>query len=455
MGREPGDTTETSYNARGAATDFSSDLGVLGLSNTYYFNPRSRLKTTLSVQRSQSTTILDSTKNNFEVIEPLVRRYGQEDKISLSTQFSHKVNSRNNYRIGLVADYFNVQHLDSAVDFDLDQFMTTADFEGSMGLWRAYTQWHHAFSNRFNAYAGIHAQYFALNDEISVEPRISIEWQPGTRGTFSLGYGLHSQIQPKSVYIYQSYHEPTDAYIRTNEEVGFTKSHHAVLGYNHMLSKDFRVKAETYCQHLYKIPVSETFPEFSMVNSGDFFGIPNVDSLENTGTGYNYGLELTVEKFLSKGWYLLFTSSLFDSRYRGADEIERNTAFNGQYVFNLLGGYERRVGKKTYLTIDLKGVLAGGRRFVPIDLEESIAQGQDVRDWSRAYEGQHDDYFRTDLRIGVKLNSKRFSQEWAVDFQNLTGFQSIFMEVYDADKEEVYQIHQQGFYPMILYRIQF
>jgi hypothetical protein len=146
---------------------------------------------------------------------------------------------------------------------------------------------------------------------------------------------------------------------------------------------------------------------------------------------------------------------LFDSKYRAADGILRNTAFNGNYVFNLLGGYERRIGKKTYLTFDLKGVLAGGRRYVPIDLEASIEEGMDVRDWSRAYEKRFDDYFRTDLRIGLKLNSRNYSMEWAIDFQNLTGYQSIFMEVFDAEKEEIYQIYQQGFYPMVLYRIHF
>jgi hypothetical protein len=111
--------------------------------------------------------------------------------------------------------------------------------------------------------------------------------------------------------------------------------------------------------------------------------------------------------------------------------------------------------KKTYLTVDIKGVLAGGRRYVPIDVEASMEKGVEVRDWSRAYEDRYDDYFRTDLRIGLKLNHRRFSQEWAIDLQNLTGFQSVFMEGLDLDTGETYKVYQQGFYPMFLYRIQF
>lgn len=455
MGRVLGDSTGNAYNGMGTATDFGSNLGVLGLSNSYFFNPKLRLRTTFSYQQTGATTILDSTKNNLEVVEPFVRNHGRENRLSFSTQLRHKVNPRNNYSIGLILDHYQIAYADSVNHPVYGKFVTTTDINGSLGMARAYAQWHHTFNNQLSGYAGMHLQYFHLNREISYEPRLALTWQPGTRGTFSLGYGLHSQIQSKSVYFYQSYDEEQDSYYTTNESLGFTKSHHVVLGYHHIFSKDFRIKAETYYQYLFRIPVSNEYGAYSMVNAGDFFGVPVEENLENKGTGYNYGLELTVEKFLSKGYYFLFTTSLFDSKYVGGDGITRNTAFNGNYVFNLLAGYERKIGKKAYLTVDLKGVYAGGRRYAAIDLEASIMDGYEVRDWSRAYENRYDDYIRTDLRLGLKMNYKRCSQEWAIDLQNLTGQQSIFSEGFDAGKGEIYQTYQQGFYPMFLYRITF
>ena len=455
LGREPGDTIENSYNTRGTATDFGSDLGVIGLSNTYFINPKIRLRTSISFQKTGSTTVLDSTGYNGEVIEPFVRNTGKENKISFSTQLRHKLNARNNYSVGLILDRFDINYVDSINHPLYDQFITTTDISGTLGLARGYAQWYHAFNHKLSGYVGMHLQYFTLNREASYEPRMALNWQPGTRGTFSLGYGLHSQIQPKAVYYYQTYDESNNSYSITNEQVGFTKSHHAVLGYNHMLGKNFRIKSEAYYQYLFNVPVSQSFGAFSMVNAGDFFAIPTEDSLVNRGTGHNYGFELTVEKFLSRGYYFLFTTSLFDSKYKGGDQITRNSAFNGNYVFNLLAGYERKIGKKTYLTVDLKGVLAGGRRYVPIDVAASMKEEMEVRDWSRAYEDRYDDYFRTDLRIGIKMNGKRSSQEWAIDLQNLTGYQSIFMEGIDVNTGEIYQVYQQGFYPMFLYRIQF
>ncbi len=455
LGRVAGDTTANSYNPRGTATDFGSDMGVIGLSNTYFINPKLRLKSTLSYQKTNSSTILDSTLNNGEMIVPFVRNFGGENKLSFSTQLRHKVNSKNNYIAGLILDYYDIAYTDSVNHPLYGRFITTTDITGKLGLARAYAQWHHSFTNELSGYAGIHVQYFNLNQEISYEPRLALNWQPTPRGTFSLGYGLHSQIQPTSVYFYQSYDEENDTYYTTNEDLGFSKSHHVVLGYNHMLTKDFRMKVETYYQHLFNVPVTPANGQFSLLNAGDFFAIPAEDNLENTGTGYNYGLELTLEKFLSNGYYFLCTASLFDSKYKGSDGITRNTAYNGNYVVNLLAGYEKKMGKKAYLTLDLKGVLAGGRRFVPIDVEASMREGSEIRDWSRAYENQYDDYLRTDLRLGLKVNYKRCSQEWAVDLQNLTGYQSLFMEGIDVNTGEIYQVHQQGFYPMFLYRITF
>jgi len=454
LGREVSDSSDNIYSNRGLATDFGSGLAVLGMSHTYYFNEKTRIKSTLSYQQTYSTTVLDSVHQDIPDV-PFLRSRQQEDKWSFSTQFRQKINARNNYSFGLVLDNYNIDYIDSLNHPDYGEFITRADVSGQMAMARIYGQFQHRIGEDWTTYAGLHLQYFGLNDEIALEPRLGAKYKLNNRNTFNLGFGLHSQIQPKVIYFAQTWDSISRTYHRTNQDMAYTRSAHFVLGYDHLLNQNFRIRMETYYQHLYNVPVKESFPEFSMVNAGDFFGLPMEDSLENKGTGQNYGIELTVEKFLSKGYYFLFTASLFDSKYRGADGKIRNTAFNGNYVFNLLGGYERKLGQHLRLTLDLKTVWAGGRRYVPIDLEGSIRAGEEVRDWSQAYEDRHNDYFRTDFRVGFRLNGKRASQEWAIDLQNLTGFQSIFMQGYDVHKEEIYTVYQQGFIPMFLYRIHF
>ena len=460
LGRDAADTLSTSYNLSGTATDFGSQLGFIGLTHTLYVNENSRFLSSVSWQYLESTTKYDSA---YHETNTFVRIYGSkqyESRISATTEFKQKVNSRNNYSIGLIMDFYNINYLDSIFSHDYQIFRKITDVNENMNMFRGYGQWQHNFSNELTGYAGLYYQFFDLNNESLLEPRASVRWRPDNRQSFTAGYGRHSQIQPKVIYFSQTYLPESNSYLITNRDLKSTKADHFVLGYNNLLAKNFRLKAEVYYQNLFNIPVKEN-PEtdeerqFSMVNAGDFFAIPNEDYLVNKGKGKNYGLELTLEKFLSHGFYVLFTSSLFDSKYKTLDNKWRNTAFNGNYVFNLLGGYEKSISQKLMITIDLKSVLAGGRRYVPINLNESINERETVYDWSRAWEEKHKDYFRTDVRFGLKLNGKKTSQEWAIDLQNVTNYKSIFMEEFDANKNEITPIYQQGFFPMFLYRIQF
>ena len=71
------------------------------------------------------------------------------------------------------------------------------------------------------------------------------------------------------------------------------------------------------------------------------------------------------------------------------------------------------------------------------------------------FENKFGEYFRTDFRIGFKMNGKSFNQEWAVDFQNLTNNKNIYKQAYNPRTKEVSYDYQTGFFPMVLWRIQF
>ncbi len=455
LGRDIADTTENSYTAKGVATDFGSGLTAIGLSHVYFLNEKSKIKTTISWQQTKSRAVLDSLLERGAVTKPYIRNTEGEDKFSVSSQFSRKVNSRNDYNIGFIADLYSVRYLDSIQSNEYQKFITYADINGTMFLFQGYAQFRHRFSNSFTSVTGLHLQYAGLNKETVIEPRLALEWSFRPNQSLNLGFGMHSQLQPRVVYFYQNYDASSETYKTTNNALGFTRSNHFVAGYNLMVTKDIRFKLESYYQQLYRVPVKASFGEFSMLNAGDNFGMPAEDSLINKGKGRNYGIEVTLEKFLSHGTYFLFTTSIFDSKYMGTDGIWRNTAFNGNYVLNLLGGYELQLGNKTMLTVDLKTVVAGGRRYVPVKIPESMVAREVVWDWSQAYARRYDPYFRADLRFGLKLNGKGFSQEWGIDLQNITGYKSLFMEGFDVTTGDVYKTYQQGFIPMVLYRIRF
>src|SRR3989339_948908 len=131
----------------------------------------------------------------------------------------------------------------------------------------------------------------------------------------------------------------------------FSKSRQAILGYDYLISENLRLKSEVYYQQLSQIPVEQKNSTFSIINYGSEFYQSRVDSLVNKGKGKNYGIEITFEHFLTKNYYYLLTSSLFESKYTAGDGKERNTLFNGNYVVNALGGYKFKVGN--YHTLSL------------------------------------------------------------------------------------------------------
>lgn len=455
LGRDYTDTLGNSYSTRGTAIDYGSTMAMVAATHTYFFNENCKILSSISLQNAGSTAVVDSLRDNNNVVMPFYRGDQDEMKLSASLKYSQKVDARQFINMGLLADRFGINFLDSVYLYEYQKFVTNNDVSGNLYLLRGFGEYQRKIKSNQTLYTGVHLQYFVSNPEMAIEPRVSYKWQLSPKHSLTGGWGLHSQLQPKTIYFIETYDEASSSYHRTNTSLDMTRSQHFVAAYEWLPSNEFRIKMETYFQNLWNVPVKDNFPEFSMLNTGDNFGMPSEDSLMNKGKGQNYGLELTVEKFLSKGYYLLFTASLFDSKYSGADGVWRNTAFNGNFVTNLLAGYELKVGKNKWMTFDGKLVWAGGHRYVPIDLDESIANNSQEYDWSQAYDNKYDDYFRTDIRIGYKTNRPKWSQEWALDLQNITNYKSIYAESYDVAHQEVYQTYQQGFFPMLLYRVQF
>jgi len=451
---------DSNYDYAGVDLDYGSDMGIVGLSHQYFFNERTRLETFLSVMATKSTTYIDSLRFNTQnelIPNSNYTFYGlgaKEVKYTASTHLKTKFNAKNSTEFGVYYDLYHVNYLDSVLDSDINGFRRSYDIDDNVSLVRAYAQWQHRFNDNATLNTGVYTQYVDINKEISVEPRLGFKYKFNDKNTVSLGYGMHSQSQPRHYYFVQTRLD-NGSYIQTNKNLNLTKSHQFVLAYDALLSKDFRIKSELYYQSLYDVPVSPHYTEFSLINTGDSFGGAITDSLLSEGTGTNYGVELTLEKFFNKGYYFLATVSVFESKYKGYSKIERNTAFNGNFVANVLGGYEFKIGKRSALTADLRVVYAGGKRYIPIDIDASIADNRTRYDWNKAYEDKWDNYFRTDLRIGFKMNGKRFNQEWAIDLQNVTGNKNIYSQSYNPRTNSISYDYQTGFYPMFLYRVQF
>jgi hypothetical protein len=294
---------------------------------------------------------------------------------------------------------------------------------------------------------------------MSVEPRLGLKYIASRKSTFSFGYGLHSQSQTPGVYFYRA-KQANGSYVQGNKDLGFTRSQHIVLGYDYLPAKDWRIKTEVYVQHLWDVPVNVAPTSYSLLNEGATFLPFEQGNLINKGKGINYGMEFTLEKFFSKGYYGLLTGTIYESKYKGSDGVERNTAFNGKYVANVLVGKEVKLGKRKQNTlfVDAKFTTAGGRFYTPVDLIASQAIGTQVNKGDAfAYTERNADYFRIDVKIGYTYNSakRKIAQSFFFDVQNVTNHKNVFAQRYNTVSNTVNTAYQIGLFPNFTYKVQF
>ncbi len=445
-----------------------SNFTAFGLKHTIDIGEKSYLKTTIGSSSAKSTFEVDRF---FNFGTPTVNKQrftnvdNTESRVTFSTLFNTKISNKFTLRTGLLYEGFTlkakIDDRDRQADNNgdgLPDLVSIINNDGNYNIVQPYAQAQVRLSEKLTLNAGLHGQYFSVNEQFVFEPRTSITYAVNAKSSFNLGYGLHHQnVAAPLLFLNEKIGGQN---VQTNKNLKLVQSQHYVLGYDVKLADKWRAKAEIYYQAVDKAAVERTATGYSSLTEGANFSY-SIDktSLVSKGKGRNSGIELTLEKFFSKGYHALFTSSFFESKYKGSDNIERNSPFNNGYVVNALAGKEFKIGKaqKNIFSINTKLTSAGGRYFTPVNLAASQAAGFEIEDDSKPYSEQYDGYFRLDLKLGMKFNSKtkKRSHQFYVDFQNVTANENVFSKDYNRLTKVVNQKNQIGFQPDFGYRYNF
>lgn len=433
---------------------FKGQMYTTGVSWQQFVGTNAYIRSTVAYGRDGYTNAADSSsvdlKNTY--------RYSDEtyfkDKYSLNVLFNKKFSRFFTLRSGLMNDMIGYNYNITRYRGVNEDKQVYLDAKGKTYLSRAYTEGILKVSENLSVYPGISYTQLFFNNTYAIEPRLSASYKISNIHKLTLGYGLHSKMQDLSLYFYESPGAAGEK-ILTNKNLDFSKAHHFVLGYDYSITEHMRIKSEVYYQQLFNVPVEKFSSSFSFVNAGAGFGIPMRPDLVNRGTGTNYGLELTIERFFHKGYYFLLTNSVYQSKYKGSDGVERNTAFNGNYVGNALIGKEFKLKERNTIAIDYKVTVAGGRRYSPVDTVLSRMYGESIYDNAKAYSLQFPVYFKTDIKIAYRLNTKGITHEIAASLENFTNHKNLYNQEYNPKTGQVVKIYQLGFFPVGFYRINF
>ncbi len=431
--------------------EFKNRMGAIGLTHQLKLGRNSTLRTVLAASgletRREGYVLSKSTFNRFFVQLDAFKK----TRYSFTANLTHKLNANWQLQEGVILTYqkdsVNIRN----------RGISMGGMEGL--IVQPYASITGRLVPRLTLHAGVHYLSYTYNQTNSLEPRASLRFAATKRTAFSVSYGLHSQLQLPQTYLALKNSDPRNE-VFPNVRLGFTKAHHFVAGFEQNLSALGSLKVEAYYQSLYNVPVAKiasvvsyrVLPAFSTLNLIEGF---TDAELINTGTGRNYGVEITYQKFLQNDLYALITGSLYNSTYKGQDGIERSTRFNGNHTFSLAGGKEFHRRPNRTFGVNVRILWLGGYRDSPIDEDASRSSGQTVYKATELYTIKLKDYFRPDLRIFWKRNKPNFTRTWSIDIQNLTSTQNEAYSYYDVLQRKIVQQFQLGIVPVVNYRVEF
>ena len=307
-----------------------------------------------------------------------------------------------------------------------------------------------AISRNMTASLGITTQYFALNDNWSLEPRVALKWKPVNRHSFSVAYGLHSRREKLDYYFIE---QDIDGKKATNKYLDFSRAHHIGFSYDWNISSNLHLKIEPYYQYLYNIPVEEN-SSFSLINHEDFY-LNRI--LTNKGAGKNYGIDITLEQYMTNGFYYMLTSSVFKSKYKSGDNIWRNTRMDRGFLLNALAGKEWMVGKRkqNMFSVNARLFFHGGDRYTPIDEDKTNEEHDIILDESNAFSKKFSPVLNGDISVNYRINKRKLSHEFSLKMLNVGIRTGMHFYEYNEKTNKIKKEIGTGIVPNVSYKLYF
>jgi hypothetical protein len=421
-----------------------------GINHKTSLSTNTHLKTAFSVTGNGMTHKEQRLDDDLQP-QPQSDAFKNDYRITLQSNMTHYFGEKHTNRTG-----FYVSHL--GYDLDIKEAtLTGGNLEnlvkenGQSDLFQFYSQSKIKLSKQLLLNAGFHTQYFKLNNDFSLEPRIALKYQLNEKQSLALAYGLHSRIESLPIYFVN------DAGNQPNKNLKLMKSNHLVLSYNSMLTDNLKLSIEPYYQRLTNVPVSpDSYISTLNIQNSLFFD----DVLVSDGTGRNLGIDLSIERYLNDGLYWMFSASVFDSKYTAKDGIERNTRFNKNYVINALIGQEWQMGrhKNNLLSANLRLNYLGGNRVEAIDEQSSLNQ-QDIiygeTNGKRSFVDQYPGTPITSFTISYRKNKPKYSSVWSLQVLNSAQAEEFEKDFYNLKTNMIDSKFSKTVVPNLSYKIEF
>ena len=423
-----------------------------GLTHTYRFDGGGTLTSSVAYTGSYYKLYSKLYDDNLNEL-PYLEGKNSQNNLIVNVQHKRKISSRYTMQNGVEYRQMSFKACDDYVHRIGDPEMYHVyDAEGNTTLARAYTNHKVALNQKFTTVAGINVMYFGVNNQTLVEPRVSLQYQATPSTTLSAAYAMNSRKETIGAYFVLA----DDGVTEANKDLGLTRSHHVSLTFAQRLGDNAILKIEPYYQWLFDVPVEEG-TTYSVINERNFL---QGKVLTNDGLGRNYGIDLTLERYLKNGFYGMFTGTVFRSEYRDAQHEWHHTLYDLGYITNALGGKEWMVGpnKKNVFGINGRLTVMGGGRYTP---EIDGLTFEDVLNdpyWEMPLQEDKPFEKKMDTNVGYAfsmkytINKERVAHHFILEYLNVKSFEG---RGFNRRTNKIVDYYTSLTFPNVAYRIEF
>lgn len=283
---------------------------------------------------------------------------------------------------------------------------------------------------RFRVNFGLRADYFSLNNNRNISPRLALSYNVTDDTRINASTGIFYQSLP---LLLLSQNEE-------NESLKDPKAVHYVLGVEHLLTENTKLTVEVYQKDYDHFPLDPTQPTLFLIDElyyryGFFF---NHERLIDTGQASSRGIEIMLQKKLAENIYGLASASYFRSKYKDSLGTWRERVFDNRAILSLEGGYK----PNNNWEFSLRWIYAGGPPYTPFDVEESRRLNREVLDGDRINEVRYPDYHSLNIRFDRRFHFSRsnlvfYFSVWNV--YNRKNIASYFWNEIDQKEDVIYQ----------------
>ncbi len=235
--------------------------------------------------------------------------------------------------------------------------------DGYFHKYAAFMQYSNVWFSKLRFNLGIRGDYFSeINNNFYLSPRLSLSYPITELTNISFSTGIYNQF-PSYIWLVGD---------KQNKNLDAIKVEQYVLGIEHQLRNDMKVKLEGFYKNYRNYPTSVLRPYLVLANTGagfagsdDNFASFGLEPLVSVGKGFSRGAELSVQKKASDvPHYALVSLTYSQTEYTSLNGLTYPGTYDQTWIFNLSAGY---VFNENY-QMGIKFRLSTGSPYTPFEL---------------------------------------------------------------------------------------